>query len=227
MAIDKKPKKIVVVLSGGMDSATLLWHLAAQGHDLSAVTINYGQRHGREILAAQSLAQTAGVNWTLVELPGLLKVMRHSSQTDPEIAVPEGHYEDQTMRLTVVPNRNMLLLAVATAHAVSTSADAVAYGAHSGDHAIYPDCRADFVYAMKQVMKTCDYRPIQLMAPFLSMDKGDIALMGASLKVPYEDTWTCYKGSQLACGKCGACQERLEAFAKAGVTDPLPYEAAA
>jgi 7-cyano-7-deazaguanine synthase len=135
------------------------------------------------------------------------------------------------MKATVVPNRNMLLLATATAHAISIGADCVAYGAHAGDHAIYPDCRKPFVDALSKAMMLCHYFPIDLYAPFLEMDKGDIACLGVEIGVPYEMTWTCYQGGndddwdadQLHCGKCGACQERLEAFKKAGITDPVAY----
>ena len=220
-------KKVVVVLSGGMDSATLLYDVLSKGHTVHPVCVNYGQRHSREIESALKLCDGLGLALKVVDLSGVQAVMGGSSQTDPTVDVPEGHYEDETMRLTVVPNRNMVLLSVATAYAVSVGADAVAYGAHAGDHAIYPDCRTPFVTAMTRALQVCDYRVIDLWAPYLSMDKGDIAIRGLGLGVPYELTWTCYKGEDVACGRCGACQERLEAFAKAGKPDPLPYQAAA
>lgn len=218
---------IVVVLSGGMDSATLLAHTIDKGRDPWALSVRYGQRHVRELRAAAELCQHYAVRHTVVDLGGLRDVMKNSSQTDPTVAVPLGHYEEPSMKRTVVPNRNMILLAVATAHAISHGIEAVAYGAHSGDHAIYPDCRPGFVHAMRPAMAVCDYQPIDLLTPFIDMDKGGIAQLGTALGVPYELTWTCYQGRELACGKCGACTERLEAFAAAGVTDPVEYEAAA
>jgi 7-cyano-7-deazaguanine synthase len=125
------------------------------------------------------------------------------------------------MKLTVVPNRNMVMLAVATAWAVSAKCEAVAYGCHAGDHTIYPDCRPEFTEAMEGAMLLCDFVPVRLDRPFLHMTKGQIARLGVALGVPYEQTWTCYEGADQPCGKCGACQERAEAFAYAGVNDPL------
>jgi len=215
--------KVVVVLSGGMDSATLLAKMVDDGHEVAALVVDYGQRHVREVSSAIMLCQHFGVEVTIVDLSSLKDVMRGSSQTDNDIAVPLGHYEEESMKATVVPNRNMLLLATATAHAISLGYDSVAYGAHAGDHAIYPDCREAFVSAMATVMLVCDYEPITLMVPFIDVDKGDIADLGVKLGVPFELTWTCYQGGDVHCGLCGACQERLEAFAKNGHVDPVGY----
>jgi 7-cyano-7-deazaguanine synthase len=137
------------------------------------------------------------------------------------VAVPEGHYAQENMKLTVVPNRNMLMLAAATAWAISSQYDAVAYACHAGDHIIYPDCRPAFTDAMAQVMSVCDFRPVLLSRPFLHKSKGEIAVLGHQLGVPFRDTWTCYKGEAKPCGVCGACVERAEAFAFAGKHDPL------
>jgi 7-cyano-7-deazaguanine synthase len=208
-----------------MDSATLLWKLLADGHQVSALSVDYGQRHGIELRAASNLCKSQKVPWSVAALAyGLKDIMQGSSQTDDSIPVPEGHYAEPSMKTTVVPNRNMLLLAVATAHAISLEYDIVAYGAHAGDHAIYPDCRKPFVLALGEAMKLCHYDGgVALHAPFLDMDKGDIANLGMDLGVPYEMTWTCYKGEELHCGKCGACTERKEAFTKFGHTDPTQY----
>ena len=224
-----RPTTCVVVLSGGLDSAVLLWHLKRDGHAKRCVTINYGQRHACELQAAQRLASLAELPHDLVDLRALAHAWPGSSQTDASIEVPLGHYQDATMRATVVPNRNMLLLSVALGVACAHDLDAVAYGAHSGDHAIYPDCRPEFVRAMQHAAALCDYKPRELLAPFAGMTKGQIVRLGFELGVPFEETWTCYKGQRegpdghLHCGQCGACTERRMAFAEAGVEDPTIY----
>ena len=128
------------------------------------------------------------------------------------------------MKLTVVPNRNMVFLALATAYAIGIGASKVFYGAHGGDHAIYPDCRSEFVAAMKKAIKICDWSSITLHAPYLKLTKADILRRGLKLGVDYSKTWTCYLGEEKACGKCGACNERLMAFECNGITDPIEYK---
>lgn len=215
--------KMVCVLSGGMDSATLLWKLKSQGHDLYTISFDYGQRHVKELTKAQLLATVARVPWEKIDLSNLKPILAGSSQTSG-IPVPEGRYDAENMKLTVVPNRNMIMLSVSIARAISLGYDAVAYGAHAGDHTIYPDCRPVFIDAMNRAAQLCDWKSINLVAPFSSMTKAEIAKEGAKLQVPYEHTLTCYHGTEPACGKCGSCQERLEAFEVAGVMDPIAYE---
>ena len=162
----------------------------------------------------------------IVDLSALRPLIAgQSSLTNPFIEVPEGHYANVTMKATVVPNRNMILLAVAIGHAISLGYDAVAYGAHSGDHAIYPDCREVFAAAMSTAALLCDWREIKLLRPFVDITKADIVELGAELSVPYALTWSCYRGGELHCGKCGTCVERREAFELAGVEDPTEYQA--
>jgi 7-cyano-7-deazaguanine synthase len=217
-------KKTVIVLSGGMDSAVLLHHICALGHQMKAVSVNYGQRHVRELEAAAELSRRLGVEHRVVDLRSLASILGKNSLSDASVEVPEGHYQQESMKLTVVPNRNMLLLSVAIAWAVSLKYDHVAYGAHSGDHAIYPDCRPEFVEAMDRAAQLCDWHHVTLLRPFVHLDKGDIARRGDELGVPFEITWTCYKGGEKHCGKCGACHERREAFAKSSLHDPTEYE---
>ena len=218
-------EKVVVILSGGMDSATLLYHLADAGHEIKTLSINYGQRHVRELESAAALSKRLGVEHQIADLRSINPLLGASnSLSGTEIDVPEGHYEEENMKLTVVPNRNMIMLSVAAGSAQRLKFDAVAYGAHSGDHAIYPDCREEFAHALDQAVKLCDWHAMRLMRPFVDLDKGDIAKRGHELSVPFELTWTCYKGLEKHCGKCGACQERLEAFAKHGITDPVTFE---
>ncbi|MGB1030325.1 MAG: 7-cyano-7-deazaguanine synthase, partial [Pseudoalteromonas marina] len=146
-----------------------------------------------------------------------------SSLTD-NIDVPEGHYEEESMKSTIVPNRNMILLSLAVGYAVSLKASQVYYGAHSGDHAIYPDCRPEFVQKMDDVCRIANYDAVEIFSPYLNNTKIDILTDGIKMGLDYSQTWTCYNGREKACGKCGACQERLEAFALNNITDPLEYE---
>jgi 7-cyano-7-deazaguanine synthase len=217
--------KVVVVLSGGMDSATLLYHLIHLGHEAKAISIDYGQRHVRELRAAAELCRLAGVEHVLADLTGIRPLLGDNSLSARNVAVPDGHYADETMKLTVVPNRNMILLAVATAWAVSLKYDAVAYGAHAGDHTIYPDCRPEFAAALDEAVQLCDWHKVRLLRPFVDLDKGRIARLGHALGVPFHLTWTCYNGGEKHCGTCGACHERREAFSAAGLSDPTEYVA--
>lgn len=216
----------VVVWSGGLDSTVLLWHLLATaqpGETVHAVSVEYGQRHSRELKAARDIASDHGIAHTLVSLPGLRAVMKGSCLTD-NVSVPHGHYEDETMRTTVVPNRNMLLLSVGIAQAISVGADTVAYAAHSGDHAVYPDCREEFADAMAYVARVCHYSAINLQRPFIGITKADIVRRGHDVGAPMARTWSCYEGGERHCGKCGTCVERREAFNLANVDDLTDYQ---
>jgi 7-cyano-7-deazaguanine synthase len=213
----------VVCFSGGIDSTVLLCSELSLGRTVHAVSVNYGQRHVCELESAQAITARLGVHWVRVDLPQLRDVMFGSSQTDDAVAVPDGHYSDDVMRITVVPNRNMILLSIATALAVSIGAEAVAYAAHAGDHAIYPDCREPFADAMAKAIALADWVPVYLRRPFLSVTKADIVKLGAALGAPLNLTWSCYKGGNIHCGRCGTCVERREAFTLARVVDPTTY----
>ena len=215
--------KCVALLSGGLDSTVLISDMVHLGFEVEALSFEYGQRHARELQAAQAVTEHLGIAHIIVPLP-LATLAPTSSLTSKNIAVPLGHYEDDSMRATVVPNRNMILLAFGIARAIATDVDVVAYAAHKGDHAIYPDCRAEFVHAMRKVATLCDYAPVALHAPYLTMTKADIVTRGASVRAPFELTYSCYQGRAAHCGQCGTCVERKEAFAIAGVTDPTRYE---
>lgn len=215
-------RKIVVVLSGGMDSTTLLYDAMNQWEEIYPISFHYGQKHNREVNSAFDTCKKLGLPFKSLLIP--LDQVAPSSLTRGDIGIPKGHYEDESMKQTVVPNRNMVFLAFATAYAIGIGAEIVAYGAHAGDHAIYPDCRGEFVEAMSEAMALCDYKPIELWVPYLYWNKADILKRGLELGVDYSLTWTCYEGKELACGKCGACTERREAFREAGVEDPIKYE---
>ena len=214
---------VVVIYSGGMDSFTLLHRALARGLRVHALSFDYGQRHVRELACARQVCQALAIPHKVLDIRAMSEVMSGSSLTS-DIDVPEGHYEEESMKATVVPNRNMIMLSVAVGWALALKFDAVAYGAHSGDHAIYPDCREEFAEALDQAVRLCDWHAMKLMRPFVKMDKGEIAKRGAELGVPFELTWTCYKGGEVHCGKCGACQERREAFATYGINDPVAFE---
>lgn len=218
-------QKVVALFSGGLDSTVLIYYLRNLDRaEVLPISIFYGQKHKRELRAVQAVCDVGGFPGQLVPLEALQYVLHGSSQIDSSIEVPEGHYADDNMRVTVVPNRNMILLSIATAYSISQKADTVAYAAHAGDHAQYPDCRESFIAAMSRSIQLCDYNPPDLWAPFASRSKADIVMLGAELSVPMHLTWSCYKGGAVHCGRCGTCCERAEAFYLARVPDPTVYE---
>lgn len=215
--------KAVIIFSGGMDSTTMLFDMLEGGFTLKALSFDYGQRHKKELEHAKRICERVNVPHEIVDLSSVQKLLGGSSQTDPSVPVPEGHYAEESMKLTVVPNRNMIMLSIAVGHALSLDYDYVAFGAHAGDHTIYPDCRPEFLREFNHVVKVADFKRVAVIAPYMHMNKGEIAVLGKRLKVPYAQTWTCYKGLELHCGKCGACQERKEAFKLNGLVDPTVY----
>jgi len=215
--------KSIVVHSGGMDSSVLLYQLVQAGDEVKTISIDYGQRHKKEIIQAKEMAKSLGIEHQVADLTSITHLLSGSALTSPDIEVPEGHYAEDNMKATVVPNRNMILLSVATGWAVSQKFDRVAYAAHSGDHAIYPDCRTEFADILGQAIEMADWQKVSLYRPFVDITKADIDAIGAKIGVPFEKTWSCYKGLDLHCGKCGTCVERREAFHLAGVEDPTEY----
>jgi 7-cyano-7-deazaguanine synthase len=216
--------KAVVIFSGGMDSFTVLNMAVKQGYEVYALSFNYGQRHKKELDYAARACEKLAVAHKTIDISAINELIGGSSLTS-DIEVAEGHYAQESMKSTVVPNRNMILLSMAVGYAVSLEASKVFYGAHSGDHAIYPDCRPEFVDKMNDVCAIANYEAVEIVTPFLYQSKIAILEAGLAMGLDYNQTWTCYNGRDKACGKCGACQERLEAFAKNGMTDPLEYEA--
>lgn len=221
----KMTNKVVVVYSGGMDSYTVLNHAIASGDEVFALSFNYGQKHDKELRVAEQVCRDLNVPHKVVDITAINSLMAGSSLTkDSDIEIPEGDYENANMTSTVVPNRNMVLISMAIAYAVSLEASKVYYGAHAGDHDIYPDCRPEFVEAMNAVSLIANYQAVEIVAPFLKSTKGDILAAGLKMGLDYSKTWTCYNGRNKACGKCGSCLERLESFAEHGLTDPISYE---
>jgi len=215
----------LIVVSGGMDSATLLYKvkkgIGKTKGAVFAISFDYNQTHKRELICAKQLCKRLKINHTVIKLDFMGKILKNNSQTNKKVKVPEGRYDAENMKLTVVPNRNMIFISIAAAYAIEQKIDNIYYGAHLGDHAIYADCRKVFVDALEMVLKLCDYRKLNLIAPFINMTKGDIARLGKKLGVPFQDTHSCYKGKIKPCGKCGACTERKEAFQFAKCKDPL------
>lgn len=221
-------KGTILLLSGGVDSTCLLWALLnGPAHHLPVrcLSVNYGQRHLKEIDAARKIARAAKVEYFAADLSSVQYLLKGSSQTSDEVAVPKGHYTEESMKATVVPNRNMILLSLATAWAVSTQSGHVAYAAHSGDHSIYPDCRPEFANVMELAMCLCDSHKVKMLRPFIDKSKAQLVAIGAQFGAPFHLTWSCYEGKERHCGECGTCVERKEAFILAKVPDPTYYEA--
>ncbi len=214
---------VCVLLSGGMDSVTAL-HDAARGHRVAAaLSFDYGARHGaRELPFAAHHAGLLGVPHHVIALDFMARhFSSHLLQGGGEI--PDGGYSEETMKQTVVPFRNGVMLAIAAGFAESSGAEALVIAAHGGDHAIYPDCREEFMAAMAQAIAAGTYAGVRLLRPFIHLDKGEIARRGAELGVDYSATWSCYRGGEHHCGTCGTCLERKEAFKSAGLADPTRY----
>lgn len=214
--------KIIVVYSGGLDSFTLLNEAIRSGKEVSTLSFNYGQKHSKELNYVEKFCSKEAIDSKIVDVSSIKELFQGSSLTD-EVDIPKGHYEDDSMKSTVVPNRNMILIALALGYAVTKEAEEVWFGAHAGDHAIYPDCRPEFVEKMDAVARIANYTPIAVKAPYIAMSKTEILAIGLEMKLDYGLTWTCYEGKELACGTCGACYERLESFAANNTVDPIEY----
>ena len=217
------PRKAVVIYSGGMDSYTVLHRALRQGFDVHALSFHYGQRHAKELQVAEKVCQDLAIDHRLIDIRAVHSLMDSSALTDSEYAMPSGEYAEGNLAATVVPNRNMVLLSLAIAYAVNIGADVCFYGAHGGDHVLYPDCRPEFVDRMNAVSAIANFEPVHIEAPYLHSDKATILADGLAMGLDYAQTWTCYLGEELACGRCGSCHERLAAFAANGLTDPLRY----
>ena len=227
---------VVLCFSGGLDSTILLYDLLSGGHKVYALSIDYGSRHGvRELECARRIAGEATKRYAnrfvfeQVDASGLRRVLGASALMNPNASIPHGHYTDVSQRATVVPNRNMILLAIAAGWAQSVNAPVVAYAAHYGDRAVYADCRDEFVTYMRSAVGVATDKAVHVRAPFILKRKHDIVKMlhefkRHDIRVPVHLTWSCYEGELLHCGKCGTCVERKEAFQLAGVNDPTEYQ---
>ncbi len=217
--------KMLVICSGGLDSVTLAQKVAKEHHLLGLLSFDYGQRHKKELSFAAACANRLGVRHDVIDISGIGALLSGSALTDG-VAVPDGHYAEDSMKITIVPNRNPIMLTIAYGAAAARGADAVAAAFHGGDHFIYPDCRPEFVNAFAEMQNKAlaDFASVSLYTPFVTMSKADIVREGDRLETAFQDTWSCYKGGQHHCGRCGTCVERQEAFHVAGVKDPTFYE---
>jgi 7-cyano-7-deazaguanine synthase len=206
-----------------MDSVTALYEAASEGTVAAALSFDYGSKHAaRELPEAAWHAARLGVRHVVLPLP-FMETHFSSALLRSGAAIPSGHYEEESMKQTVVPFRNGILLSIAGGFAESCGAAGVVIAAHAGDHAIYPDCREAFMRAMGDAIRLGTYAAVQLLRPFIRMNKAQIAARGETLGVDYARTWSCYVGAEIHCGECGTCVERREAFLEAGLVDPTVY----
>jgi 7-cyano-7-deazaguanine synthase len=221
-------EKAVVIASGGIDSSTLLFKTVAENYKTYALTFIYGQRHKKEIDSAKWICERLKISHKILDLSVLKEILSGSALMDSSIAIPEvpadvSHYD--TLKTTIVPNRNSIFLSIAIGYAVSIGAKCVFFGAHHSDRGVYPDCRPEFVEAFQSAERLANDNPdLMINAPFAHMDKSHIVKLGTELGVPYQKTWSCYKGEDLHCGVCSSCRERKRAFTQSGVSDPTCYE---
>jgi 7-cyano-7-deazaguanine synthase len=219
------PRSAVVILSGGMDSTVLAQDLASQGYELTLVSFDYGQRHNRELESARACAKRLGATHRIGDLSWLGPMLPGSALTDRSVEVPDGSYAEDNLRVTEVPGRNADMLCLAFSIAAANDADLVAAAMHSGGHILYPDCTPRFVkrfQAMQDAGMEGRHIP-RLHTPYIEWTKADICRRGAALGVPFQETWSCYKGGAVHCGRCATCVERVWAFEEAGIQDPTDY----
>jgi|TARA_R110002074_G_scaffold41821_1_gene110501 7-cyano-7-deazaguanine synthase len=215
--------KILQIYSGGMDSTALLYAFKKQGHIIETIWFDYGQKHKKEQLHAIQICKNLEIPFNKVDLTSLNAFLSNSSLSGDN-EVPNAHYEDQEAISTIVPNRNMIMLSIASAKAINDKMDAIAFGCHYGDRVVYPDCRLEFTQALQTAISLADRHMIKLLTPFIDISKAEIVKLGNELNVPWQDTWTCYKGEELHCGQCPTCIERREAFYLVKINDPTIYQ---
>jgi 7-cyano-7-deazaguanine synthase len=224
--------KVIVLLGGGLDSVTALHdalsgdgrHGGGRHHEVvAALSFDYGAKHNaRELPMASWQCAQLGIPHSTAPLEFVAREFQ-SDLLRSGGEIPEGHYEEESMRSTVVPFRNGIMLAIAAGFAESRGAEGVVIAAHAGDHAIYPDCRESFMEPMASAIREGTYAKIELLRPFIAIDKAAIVRRGAELGVDFSHTWSCYKGGEVHCGTCGTCVERREAFQLAGIPDRTSY----
>lgn len=218
--------KAIAIVSGGMDSVTLAYLLASKGFSLHLLSVNYGQRHLKELEYARLCAERLDAEFDVADISGVGRLLKGSALTD-DVPVPHGHYAAPNMAITVVPNRNAIMLSIAYGVAVAEGAEVVATGVHAGDHFVYPDCRPEFIEAFdgmqKKAVEGFGDESLRLYAPFVKWTKADIVVVGTRLGLPYADTWSCYEGGEIHCRLCATCGERRASFVEAGLDVPTVY----
>lgn len=217
-----KGDKCVLLISGGMDSTVLLSDLRVQGRDVFTISFDYGQRHNKELGYLHGVLDYYGIlqEHKVVDLRPVGELLDKGSLSGSD-KIPHGMYDDEVMKSTIVPNRNMIMLSIAVGYAISIGATSVYYAAHAGDHAIYPDCTEEFVKSLDTAVFIGNrWNEIEVRSPFVRMDKSDLVCLGLRNSAPLELTWSCYEGKERPCLKCGTCIERTEAFLVNNVVDP-------
>ncbi len=220
--------RAVLILSGGLDSSTLGYWLKNEGYsDLTCITFNYGQKHAIEIEFAKKIANNLKAQHHILDMTFLNAFLKGSSLTDDSVVIPHGEYTKENMQVTVVPNRNSMMLSLAWTVACTEKADVLACGIQSGDHYVYPDTRPDYFtsinLALRLGSKGSRQKNLNVIAPLISKSKAEVIKLGSELKVPFELTWSCYESGDMHCGLCGACQSRKQGFKEAAVTDHTNY----
>lgn len=217
--------KTAIICSGGLDSVTLAYKAAKERTLTRLISFDYGQRHKKELAFAARHAKALNVPHHIIDISPVGAALTGSALTD-DVDVPDGHYAEESMKATIVPNRNAIMLTIAYGIATSNEDECVGTAVHGGDHFIYPDCRPDFIekFSSMQDAALAGVANIELWTPFVQKTKAQIAEEAAKLSVPFHDTWSCYKGGETHCGRCGTCVERREAFDIAGIIDPTGYE---
>ena len=219
----KMSKNCIVIFSGGLDSTVLLQYVKQQGYNIYGMSFLYGQRHSKELHFAKKLGNKYCGKHKILILDFMKDIAGHSALTG-KIQLPTNiHQEHETQKATVVPNRNAVMLSIATAWAEDLHISKIFYGAHRGDFIIYPDCRKKFVKYLSKAFQVGTYSNVKIEAPFVKLYKSELIKKGIELKVDFKNTWTCYEGKKVACGVCGSCKERIEAFKKNKLIDPIKY----
>lgn len=215
-------KDSIIIVSGGMDSITLLYD--KKDEIALGISFDYGSNHNaKEIPFAKMHCERLGIKHITIPLDFMGKHFK-SSLLEGSDSIPEGHYAEENMKSTVVPFRNGIMLSIAIGIAESNKLSKVLIANHGGDHTIYPDCRPDFINAIDQAAQTGTFVKVKVVAPYTNISKGEIAMIGKQIGIDYSETWSCYKGTSIHCGKCGTCIERKEALKFAGIADATEYE---
>jgi len=216
-------KKAIVVFSGGLDSTTLLHYVKSLGYEVYGISFDYNQRHKKELDYAKYWGKKLCKEFKIIDISFMKQIADNSSLLNDK-EIPHDHYTNENQKITVVPNRNMIMLSIAVAWAENIKAEKVFFGPHANDYTIYPDCRPDFVDAINKASKLATYNHIKIEAPFVDIQKWQIVSLGTKLGIDYSKTWSCYEGKEKHCGKCSACQERKETFKILGIKDPTEYD---
>lgn len=223
--MDEENDKGLVLLSGGLDSSVLLAYLIMTNLHIKfeTVTFHYGQKHWKEIASAQSIAKFYGVKNYGIDISQLQPIF-NSALTKSSEEIPSGDYTLENAKKTVVPNRNMVLISIASAFGLSNDFDFLAIGTHSNDYEVYPDCRSEFLTPLRDALRNADWKSFDLVYPFVLKSKAEIVSIGNQLNVPFELTWSCYLGGEIHCKSCPTCKERIQAFKMANIPDPIKYK---